>query len=187
MGTAVNFRLAVAERPHRDRGRVPQPGMSTMRDMVSGVAVRWKFTRNGYSATSTTGWRVAGMSMPCLSVMSASSHSLSATVIWPVLRRPARPRAPRPRRIGNEDGARMRRTPATPRISPRRGIGCRPHGTRKLCKRYALRAVGAPRFHLVRFRWSEVICGQGRGRTADLPLFSSTALSAVQTCENGLH
>jgi hypothetical protein len=29
--------------------------------------------------------------------------------------------------------------------------------------------------------------GQGRGRTADLPLFRSTALSAVQTCENGSH
>src|ERR1700761_8259294 len=75
----------------------------------------------------------------------------------PCLRRPARPKAPRPRRT-----------------SPRHGIGRRPHSARKLDKRCALRAVGAPRFHLVRFRWSEVVCGQGRGRTADLPLFRRT-------------
>ena len=34
------------------------------------------------------------------------------------------------------------------------------------------------------------VCGQGRGRTADLdnlPLFRSTTLSAVQTSENGSH
>src|SRR5215472_10779 len=31
------------------------------------------------------------------------------------------------------------------------------------------------------------VCGQGRGRTADLPLFSSNALSAVRTCKNGRH
>jgi hypothetical protein len=29
--------------------------------------------------------------------------------------------------------------------------------------------------------------GQGRGRTADLPLFRSTALSGVRTCGNGRH
>jgi hypothetical protein len=29
--------------------------------------------------------------------------------------------------------------------------------------------------------------GHGRGRTADLPLFRLTALSAVQTCKNGRH
>jgi hypothetical protein len=31
----------------------------------------------------------------------------------------------------------------------------------------------------VRFRWSEVMCGQGRGRTADLPLFSEPSIHAV--------
>jgi hypothetical protein len=61
------------------------------------------------------------------------------------------------------------------------------HGTRKLDERYALRAGGAPGFLLVRFRWSATICGQGQGRTADLPLFRSTALSAMRTCENGRH
>ena len=47
-----------------------------------------------------------------------------------------------------------------------------------------LRAVGAPGFLLVRYRWSEVVCGQGRGRTADLPLFrrmsGSTRVHAVR-------
>jgi hypothetical protein len=34
-------------------------------------------------------------------------------------------------------------------------------------------------------RRSETICGQGQDRTVDLPLFRSTALSAVQTCKDG--
>jgi hypothetical protein len=42
---------------------------------------------------------------------------------------------------------------------------------RKLSKRCALRAAAAPGFRRVRFRWSEGLCGQGQGRTADLPLF----------------
>ena len=46
--------------------------------------------------------------------------------------------------------------------------------TRKLDKRCALRAAGAPGFRWARFRLSEVMCGQGRGRTADLPLFRRT-------------
>jgi len=29
--------------------------------------------------------------------------------------------------------------------------------------------------------------GQGQDRTVDLPLFRSTALTAVRTCENGCH
>ena len=32
-----------------------------------------------------------------------------------------------------------------------------------------------------------IVGGQGQDRTVDLPLFRSTALSAVQTCENGRH
>jgi hypothetical protein len=42
---------------------------------------------------------------------------------------------------------------------------------RKLGKRCALRAVGAPGFRLGRFRSSEVVRGQGQDRTVDLPLF----------------
>jgi hypothetical protein len=38
------------------------------------------------------------------------------------------------------------------------GIGCRPHGTRKLDKRCTLPAVGAPGFRQVRSRRPEVIC-----------------------------
>ena len=46
------------------------------------------------------------------------------------------------------------------------------------------RAPGSARW---RFRRSETKCGQGQDRTVDLPLMRSTALSAVQTCENGRH
>jgi hypothetical protein len=58
---------------------------------------------------------------------------------------------------------------------------------RSLGKRCAHRADGAPGLIRWRFRRSEKVCGQGRGRTADLPLFRSTALSAVQTSKNGRH
>jgi hypothetical protein len=34
----------------------------------------------------------------------------------------------------------------------------------------------------LRLRWSDVVGGQGRGRTADLPLFRSNGASAVLTC-----
>jgi hypothetical protein len=53
-------------------------------------------------------------------------------------------------------------------------VGLARHGTfvrLRLDERCALRAVGAPGFQLARFRRSETMCGQGRGRTADLPLF----------------
>jgi len=33
-------------------------------------------------------------------------------------------------------------------------------------------------------RWSEGVCGQGRGRTADLTIFSRPGLNAMLTCEN---
>ena len=46
---------------------------------------------------------------------------------------------------------------------------------------------GAPGLTRSRFRWSEVMCGQGQDRTVDLPLFRSTAPCAVQTYENGRH
>jgi hypothetical protein len=45
---------------------------------------------------------------------------------------------------------------------------------RKLRKRCALRAIGTSGFCRVRFRMSGFACGQGRGRTADLPLFRRT-------------
>jgi hypothetical protein len=58
---------------------------------------------------------------------------------------------------------------------------------RKLDKRCARRADGAPGSARRRFHRSERLCGQGQDRTVDLPLFRSTAPSAVQTCENGRH
>jgi hypothetical protein len=54
---------------------------------------------------------------------------------------------------------------------------CRRH------QRYSLPAICAGE----RADEAKIRCGQGRGRTADLPLFRSTAPSAVQTCENGRH
>jgi len=57
----------------------------------------------------------------------------------------------------------------------------------KLDKRCAHRADGAPGSVRRRFRRSETLCGQGQDRTVDLPLFRSTAPSAVQTCKNGRH
>ena len=61
------------------------------------------------------------------------------------------------------------------------------HMMRKLDKRCAHRADGAPGSTRRRFRRSETLCGQGQDRTVDLPLFRSTALSAVPTCKNGRH
>ncbi|MEV5826044.1 site-specific integrase [Spirillospora sp. NPDC052242] len=47
-------------------------------------------------------------------------------------------------------------------------------------------ATAVKRHGRIRFRafWLVIWCGQGRGRTADLPLFRSHRLSAVLTCEN---
>ncbi len=53
------------------------------------------------------------------------------------------------------------------------GTGCLTL-VRKLDQRCALRANGAPGSTRGRFRRSEAMCGQGRGRTADLPLFRRT-------------
>ena len=52
----------------------------------------------------------------------------------------------------------------------------RPGGARKLDKRCAHRADGEPGSARSRFRWSEMLRGQGRGRTADLPLFRELRL-----------
>ena len=132
------------------------------------------------------GWR--GLSMPCLSAMSTSSQSLSAAVQLPCAEatRTAESAAPT---AFQERGWRPNDKNAsdTAETSPRRNIGCRPHGARKLDKRCAHRADGAPGSARSSFRRSEMLCGQGQGRTADRPLFRSTAPSAVRTCKNGRH
>jgi hypothetical protein len=87
--------------------------------------------------------------------------------------------APRSRRTRNENGARKRRTPATRRTSPRHNIGCRPHHARKLDKRCAHRADGAPGSARWRFRRSGTKCGQGQDRTVDLPLFRRSAIKTL--------
>src|SRR5579859_5474605 len=52
----------------------------------------------------------------------------------------------------------------------------RKSAVRKLDERCALRAIDAPGFLLVRFRWSDDLCGQGQDRTVDLPLFRRTLI-----------
>jgi hypothetical protein len=61
------------------------------------------------------------------------------------------------------------------RAAPRsHSLGDTREPARKLARRCAHRADGAPGSIRRRFRRSERICGQGRGRTADLPLFRRT-------------
>jgi hypothetical protein len=67
--------------------------------------------------------------------------------------------------------------------SLRRNIGCLQHDARTLDTRYAHQSDGTPGSTRWRFRRSETMCGQGRGRTADLPRFSGIRITAGQsTC-----
>jgi hypothetical protein len=91
------------------------------------------------------------------------------------------------------------RTPPAPRPLPRRGdaLGCwagsasaRGSAYRPLVpwpQTETPASKNARTWIIVRAFWLVSGGGQGQDRTADLPLFRSTALSAVQTCKNGRH
>jgi hypothetical protein len=69
----------------------------------------------------------------------------------------------------------------TLRTSPHRNIGCRPLCTRKLDRRCALRADGAPGSARSHFRRSERLCGQGAGSNRRPYAYQEWGSSQVRT------